>query len=46
MEYKNIYFIFQCTSNLLILLAFIKQLRIFIMGKKDDSKGEKKKPKP
>lgn len=35
MEYKNIYFIFQCTSNLLISLAFLKQLRILTMGKKD-----------
>lgn len=34
MEYKNVYFIFQCTSNLLISLAFMKQLRILMMGKK------------
>lgn len=38
MEYKNIYFIFQCTSNLLISLAFMKQLRLLMMGKKDYSK--------
>lgn len=34
MEYKNIYFIFQGTSNLLISLAFMKQLRILMMEKK------------
>lgn len=38
MKYKNTYFIFRGTSNLLISLAFMKQLRILMMEKKDYSK--------